>query len=100
MGNPGMSFDTCNQCTLHNPPADGVDKNYYLIRIIIIIATQITNYTRSPMLGYILRYDEINLIFQSAEITYYVSVKRTVRSLKQEINTGNVFEIRFSCNQS
>lgn len=92
MGNPGMSFGACNQCTLHNP-------QMALIRI-IIIDTQITNYTSSPMLGYILRYDEMNLMLQSAEITYYVSVKRTVRSLKQEINTGNVFETRFSCYQS
>lgn len=92
MGNLGMSFDTCNQCTLHSP-------QMALIRI-IIIDTQITIYTSSPMLGYILRYDEMNLMLHSAEITYYVSVKRTVRSLKQEINTGNVFEIRFSCYQS
>lgn len=55
MGNPGMSFDTCNQCTLNNPQID-------LIRIIIIATQHITNYTSSPMLGYILRYDEMNLM--------------------------------------
>lgn len=48
------------------------------------------------MLGYLLKYDEINLVFHSTEITFYFSVQGTVGSLQQEISTGKYFVARFS----